>query len=103
MAWGPLLIYRGLAFGCSQTGICTECSPAPRCDVGRFGLVNRCPHHPWWPQSLHPGLRPNRAESVDWVEQMDPLDGVSRSKVGVAYGGRTRNLRIHSPLLCRLS
>ena len=23
--------------------------------------------------------------------------------VGVAYGGRTRNLRIHSPLLCRLS
>ena len=24
-------------------------------------------------------------------------------EIGVAYGGRTRNLRIHSPLLCRLS
>jgi hypothetical protein len=22
---------------------------------------------------------------------------------GVAYGGRTRNLRIHNPMLCRLS
>ncbi len=29
-------------------------------------------------------------------------DGL-QSGVGVAYGGRTHNLRIHNPLLCLLS
>ena len=39
-----------------------------------------------------------------WLDEaglkFDHADGASG---GVAYGGRTRNLRIHNPMLCRLS
>lgn len=44
-------------------------------------------------------------EGTDGSDTPDVLGFAQRSaaRIGVAYGGRTHNLRIHSPMLCRLS
>ncbi len=68
---------------------------------GYHGAGSRCPgpHHILPIRSARPH---GAAQAIRDGSERHPTVGVERG-AGVAYGGRTHNLRIHNPMLCRLS